>query len=135
MTAGVLYADVTEKQLQQQVIDLARICGWQRRYHTYRSTRSEPGFPDLVLVRERIVFLELKTETGKLSPAQRDWLRDLAAADGETYLVRPSGLLDLLHVLAARPQDGRLSTRNGCEAQDRLRDQLWKEVACGVAED
>ena len=48
------------------VVDLARTLGW-RVYHTYDSRRSQPGFPDLVLVRERILFLELKSETGKLS--------------------------------------------------------------------
>ncbi len=47
------------------------------------------GVPDLVLVLENeIVFVEIKTETGRLSPAQR-WFRDKVQEFGHLwYLVR-----------------------------------------------
>lgn len=70
---------MSEDQLLQAVRDLALIRGWLA-YHTYRSTRSEPGFPDLVLVHKRtgqIVFAELKSATGLLSKAQHAWLAAL----------------------------------------------------------
>jgi hypothetical protein len=49
-----------------------------RWYHTRDSRRSVPGFPDLVLVRPpRLLFVELKTERGKLTADQVAWLEDL----------------------------------------------------------
>lgn len=82
---------MTEKEWQAQVVGLATTLGWQR-YHTYRSTKSPGGFPDEVLVRERILFVELKTETGKLSPLQLHWLEKLRKAGGEVYVWRPRDL-------------------------------------------
>ena len=84
----------TEKQWTDQVRKIARLMGWLD-YHTYRSTRSTPGFPDLVLVRgDRIIFAELKREKGGvLSPAQRVWLDALAATNlVEVHVWRPSDL-------------------------------------------
>jgi len=37
----------TEKQFAQQVVDLARLLGWQV-YRTWLSVRSQAGFPDLI---------------------------------------------------------------------------------------
>lgn len=77
---------------------LARILGWKP-YHTLRSKGSQPGYPDWTLARDRLVFLELKTEVGKVSDAQRDWLTWLRDAGGEAYVVRPHQLDDLSVVL------------------------------------
>lgn len=56
---------------------LARLLGW-RVFHPFNSRRSEPGWPDLSLVKPpRIVFVEVKTDTGRLSAAQRTWLAAL----------------------------------------------------------
>jgi len=63
---------MAEKQFQAEVIDIAKQIGWLL-YHTYDSRQCEPGFPDLVLVRDRVMFRELKTEKGKLTLAQIDW--------------------------------------------------------------
>ena len=93
--------DLTEKKLERQVVDLARACGW-RRYHTYRSKHSAAGYPDETLVRERVIFLELKTEMGSLSGAQRGWLGALLNAGAEAYLIRPRNLDALARVLAHR---------------------------------
>lgn len=65
-----------EKALQQAVLALAKLNGWMV-YHTFDSRRSEAGFPDLVLVhpeRRLMYCVELKSETGKLTPAQARWL-------------------------------------------------------------
>lgn len=65
---------ITERQLQEAIIELAQYCGWSC-YHTYDSRRSAAGFPDLVLARRgKVIFAELKSESGKLSPAQAEWL-------------------------------------------------------------
>lgn len=89
---------MTEAQLLAAVRQLARLRGW-RCYHTHDSRRSEPGFPDLVLVHaghRRLVFAELKTETGRLSAEQRAWLADLDAVGAEAHVWRPA---DLPHVI------------------------------------
>ena len=62
-----------------------------RTYHTLRSRGSEPGFPDLVLVRPpRLIFAELKATGGRVSRPQRGWLTDLEATGVEVYLWWPS---------------------------------------------
>jgi hypothetical protein len=77
--APVPVCDLTEKEWQAQVLDLARLYGWRHAYHTFDSRRSASGFPDLVLVRERALFAELKSKSGKVSAAQADWLAALVA--------------------------------------------------------
>lgn len=99
---GPQLEDVTEKEWQQQVKDMAALMGFRRAYHTFDSRRSSSGFPDLVLVRERIIFLELKREKGKLSDAQREWLRALIKAKGEVYVARPHDFDALAEVLRWR---------------------------------
>ena len=60
-----------------QVKQLAKLWGWIV-YHTHDSRRSDPGFPDLVLVRGgRIIFAELKREDGKLTTDQKEWIFQL----------------------------------------------------------
>lgn len=41
---------ITEKQFQQHIIHLATLHGYLT-YHTHNSRRSNPGFPDLTLIR------------------------------------------------------------------------------------
>lgn len=91
---------MTEAQWMAQVVKYAKLMHW-RVYHTYRSDRSEAGFPDLVLVRRpRVVFAELKAQRTPVTGAQRDWLADLRACGQETYLWRPSDWSTVERVLA-----------------------------------
>ena len=72
------------------VIELAGYLGW-RHYHTHDSRRSSAGFPDLVLVRgDRLMFVELKSERGKVSKEQDEWLDALRATGIEAKVYRPS---------------------------------------------
>lgn len=91
---------MTEKELQQSVLDLARARGW-RCYHTFDSRRSEPGFPDAVLIRgERLLAIEFKSEKGKLTPEQQAWLeafRDVWVV--EAIVVRPARTFDAVEAL------------------------------------
>jgi hypothetical protein len=93
-------AGATEKEFQRAVIDLAERHGW-RCYHTGDSRRSEPGYPDLTLVRRGVlVFAELKTEGGKPTAEQRAWLADLEAVPGVTVrLWRPSDWPEVVSLL------------------------------------
>jgi hypothetical protein len=71
------------------VVEALRLAGWLV-YHTHDSRRSAPGYPDLTCVRgDRILWLELKTETGRLSQAQANWLAALGTAGGSVHVVRP----------------------------------------------
>lgn len=93
---------ITEAEWQAQVLELAHRLGWLA-YHTYRSDRSAPGFPDLVMVRApRVVFAELKSEKGKPSVDQLVWLGSLWACGDkvEAYIWKPSDLDAVAKVLA-----------------------------------
>lgn len=97
--AGLL-PHITEKQFLAQVLELAALCHW-RAYHSWISIRSAQGFPDLVMVRlSRILFVELKSERGRVSPAQQEWLNDLALTGKvEVEIWRPSNWETLVEVL------------------------------------
>ena len=87
--------DVLEADFQNQVLELAELCRFERRYHTHRSDRSTKGFPDLVLVsrgRGRLIFAELKRQTTELTDEQVAWCDDLDAVGAEVYVWRPEDL-------------------------------------------
>ena len=104
---------LTEAELQSSIIAAARDFGWLA-YATYRSVRSEPGFPDLVLVRPpRVIFAEVKTDQGRVRkarrnkarsrwlPGQDDWGKALGRCPGVEYaLWRPADLDDIYQALA-----------------------------------
>lgn len=91
LAADAILRAQTERDFQQQVIDLARLCGFMV-YHTYDSRRSPSGFPDLCLLRPpRLIFAELKRERGTPTPEQLEWLYELREVTGvEVYLWVPS---------------------------------------------
>jgi hypothetical protein len=91
--------NISEAQFQETVTDLATLWGWWY-YHSPKNRpvngrvqRITAGFPDLVLIwPPRILFAELKSQTGKARPEQLLCLARLAEAGQETYLWRPSDL-------------------------------------------
>ena len=94
----------SEATFTARVVALARANGWlvmhQRPACTARGWRTavqgDAGFPDLVLVRPnargagRILFVELKTDTGRPSESQLRWAETLLRAGAEYHLWRPS---------------------------------------------
>jgi hypothetical protein len=86
---------VTEKQWMEQVIELATRYRWQH-FHVYDSRRSDPGWPDLTLVRPPdLLFAELKTDRGRLSVAQRTWIERLRECGQEIHVWRPRDFADI----------------------------------------
>jgi hypothetical protein len=89
----------TEKQFSDRVVDLAHLTGWRVMHIHPASVRNGrpitpagadgKGYPDLTLVRERLVFAELKVGSNKPTPEQEDWARWLTAAGAEVYLWKP----------------------------------------------
>ena len=98
MTAG---GPVTERHFQSAVEEAARWYRW-RVYHAYDARRSEPGWPDLAMVRgSRLVLAELKSARGRVRPEQRAWLDALGqVVTVEAYLWRePAAWPEIKQVL------------------------------------
>jgi len=114
MTANALRArldaSMTEVDWQRQVTEYARLRGW-RWCHFRASRRADgswrtavagdgAGWPDCVFVKDRVVLAELKSESGKLSPVQREWVDALEHAQAEVYVWRPSDWPEVERVLS-----------------------------------
>lgn len=83
---------ITEKAFQATVIKALKITGWEF-YHTFDSRRSVRGFPDLVCLhaaKKKAMAIEIKTETGKLTTEQDQWLALFSLCGIESWLLRPS---------------------------------------------
>jgi VRR-NUC domain len=79
----------SETSFQDRVVALAKAAGWTL-YHPYDSRKSAPGWPDLVLMRGReVLFRELKTDSGRTTAEQREWLDGLEAAGQDVEVWRP----------------------------------------------
>ena len=75
----------SERVFQEHVIQFAKRHGWLV-FHDLDSRRNRAGFPDLTMAhKERglVVFAELKSQKGRVTPEQKEWL----AALGETCAV------------------------------------------------
>lgn len=93
---------ITEASWQNVVVHFAREHGWLVHFVPDRLYRrsfvsgipmdlGDRGFPDLVLVGHgRLLFRELKTETGTLQPTQAAWRDALVSAGCDWKLWRPS---------------------------------------------
>jgi hypothetical protein len=81
---------LTESQLQALVLELAVQAGFLA-FHDHDSRRNARGLPDLILLHRRtgrLVFVELKSATGRVRPEQQVWLEALRIRH-EAYLWRP----------------------------------------------
>ena len=97
----------TETDFETWLVDLAKLLGWMA-YHTRDSRRSNEGFPDWVLAKPgRVIFAELKSEEGKLTVEQGQWLalletsteRYFSGSPVEAYVWRPSDRDRIMEVL------------------------------------
>lgn len=92
---------MSEADLQTLIEDAAHLHGWLV-FHDNDSRRNAPGFPDLVLCcPPRVVFMELKSEKGRVRPEQARWMRALERCDTLTSaIVRPADADQVLAYLA-----------------------------------
>lgn len=90
---------MTEAQWQAQVLWVANFCGWWC-WHDNDSRRNRAGFLDLLLIRGgRLIWVELKTNRGRLRSAQRDMIARLREAGQDVRLWRPRDWLEVLDTL------------------------------------
>lgn len=92
---------ITEKAFLAAIIRLARQNNYLY-YHTHNSKRSPEGFPDLVLAKAGapLLCIELKTDTGQVTPAQAAWWEVLRSTTGVVAEVwRPRDLDDIVERL------------------------------------
>lgn len=89
----------TEAELQQLVVDLAHTCGWKSMHvrpsrvgeDRWATATSIPGWPDLTLLGHgRALFIELKSEKGRVRPEQVEVIALLRAAGLDARVWRPS---------------------------------------------
>lgn len=103
-----------EADWQRDVIKLAHTLSWKvahfRPAQTTKGWRTPvsadgKGFPDAILVRDRILAVEFKNENGKLSEDQLEWIAALEVAGVETYVWRPQDLDEVMRVLIERRRE------------------------------
>lgn len=94
-------AELLEKQIQSAILDIARVLGW-RVYHTFDSRKSQAGFPDLVLVRDRVIYAEVKRAGQKPRQSQVDWLNALSRAGAEVYVWTEDDYDEVASILSQR---------------------------------
>lgn len=58
-------------------------------FHDNDSRRNRPGLPDIVAVGRKVLFIELKSDTGALKPDQHKWMYALQDAGAIYRLWRP----------------------------------------------
>lgn len=84
----IAYA-MSETELQENIRDLCKVLRLPVQ-HIHDSRRCWlPGWPDVVVFGSRIIYRELKSETGSLSPEQRSVGSRIAKAGGDWSLWRP----------------------------------------------
>lgn len=94
---------INERQFQAAIIELAKWEGWLV-YHPLPAQNSrggwrtaqtgDTGFPDLVLAHPTrgVIFAELKTAIGKVTPNQWAWIDALEKAGAEVHVWRPTDI-------------------------------------------
>lgn len=84
---------MSEAELERAVRDLLKLYGLHG-FHAHDSRRSAgPGYPDWTICGVGgLIFRELKSDVGQLSPEQRRWRNVLQAAGADWSVWRPADL-------------------------------------------
>jgi hypothetical protein len=108
---------VSERQFKNDVVAFARALGWlvhhdlpsQRANGSWATaTQGDSGFPDLVLVhpgnsvhKATVLYAELKTQRGKTTASQEQWLTALRACGQMAFVWRPTQMGEIYELLYA----------------------------------
>ena len=82
---------MTEAALQANVLEAARLGGWLY-FHDNDSRRNRAGFLDNVFLHPetgRLLFVELKSATGRIRPEQQQWIDALHRGGHTVRVWRP----------------------------------------------
>lgn len=99
-----------EAAFQRQVMQLAKLKGWRCAHFRTSLTKAGnwvtavagegKGFPDLILVRERVIVAELKAGKNKPTPEQKQWLQAFERAGIPAYTWWPHEWDEIEQVLS-----------------------------------
>ena len=104
---------ITGRVLQRSIVQEANKRGWRvasfppvettRGWRTPAGAQGK-GWPDLFLVRDRPVAIEVKGDGDSLRPEQREWLDAMRLAGVECHVIGPREWMDgtLLEILTRR---------------------------------
>jgi hypothetical protein len=100
-------ARMPERELQALVAELCRVLGLAH-FHAQNPRGMTAGWPDSVIVGQRVLYRELKSQTGQLSPEQRAVGATLKAAGADWKVWRPrdwltGGIETELRLLKGQP--------------------------------
>ena len=106
---------LSERDFKNTIVKFARDCGWlvhhdlpsQRANGSWATaTQGDSGFPDLVLVHPGnanrpplLVFAELKTQRGKTTAGQEQWLEALWNNNQIAFIWRPNQMPEICTLL------------------------------------
>lgn len=100
-----------EERWLSNVLMIAKIHGWRTaHFRPARTTKGwrtavggdGVGYPDLTLVRERVIVAELKAGKNKTSEEQDAWLKAFAQAGIESYTWYPTDIDQVIRVLSSK---------------------------------
>jgi len=103
--------EMSEEQFRRKVRQIAKLYGWDMQYHTHNSRRSDAGWPDEGIAHtehKRILFIELKTDKGRVTAAQKMWIDALQGIGMEAAIWRPKDIDLIVEVLGPKQKSLRL---------------------------
>ncbi len=79
---------LTEAQIQLQIIEALRFDGWLC-VRNAQGAFAHKGYADWTIIKKgRVIFMEIKTATGRQSQSQLEFMHVVRCAGGEYMLVR-----------------------------------------------
>lgn len=111
---------MTGKELQEVIIETAKLFGWRVAHFPAISTTrggkqfwltpvaaDGKGFPDLLLVRDRLIVVEVKGRGDRMKPEQREWRTAFLLAKVPHYIWNEKAFLsgEVRRVLMARSSE------------------------------